>query len=251
MKRVLLTGLLLANALGSNDVYTAELSSWLGRNSGKVASIVSLSLVGAALCLWQWSQRNHAVIRCDGDFRRFTDESDVRVLEIRGTNIPERACQNWRELSEVKIADVGRIGPQAFENCQKLRSVDITGGEFTIGGGAFWGCLNLQNVNIEGQGIIMTLAFTEIPNLTACIKGRVEITQGVFFKTRVNADLTECPSIDLYAEAKVASMMFESPPRGQERGEIDAVSIGSIVRFASGNVYRIDLVNGRVQAVKQ
>ena len=105
---------------------------------------------------------------------------------------------------EHKGLPVGEIADSAFENCQTLDSVTISGNIKRIGERAFYGCKNLQNLEIEegvkeigGQALgkgylkIGKYAFSDCDSLTKVFmsKSLKEIEEGAFYDCDRLADV--------------------------------------------------------------
>ena len=80
-----------------------------------------------------------------GRITQFLMERDINVLDYF-TEIPKRMFDG-AEIESFQVPDnIEKIGRAAFQNCEKLKAIDLGNSVKTIEQGAFRGCNNLKRV---------------------------------------------------------------------------------------------------------
>lgn len=172
------------------------------------ADTVALSGTCGGNVSWSFFENGTLNISGSGDMTNYDNYSDVPWYPLRSeiksviiengvTSIGKYAFYTTKLVNVTIPSSVTTIDYGAFENCDKLLTVEILG-NVTLGKRAFMSCDNLNSVKIAG-GVIGDEAFSECKNLRTLTLGNnvTSIGREAFYWCEYLTDLTVSDSVTL------------------------------------------------------
>ena len=117
---------------------------------------------------------NEKEVKCMGTYNRdaksvsIPDCISYKEVKLNVVSVADNAFNGCEKLKTIKIGkNVKEIGKNSFKNCKKLKSVTIPNKVTVIGSSAFYGCKSLSKVTIgNGMQTIKTKAFYNCKKLS-------------------------------------------------------------------------------------